>query len=388
MNSTYKYNGSSISRFCTQVIESGWLLAIALTPLFFNIYSSRVFEPDKLTLLRSIAIVMIVAWAVKLVDTGGYRHLSIDRVTKVPLSKPLIALVIVYILSTLFSVTPRVSLLGSYQRLQGLYTTLSYIVIFAMMVANLRNQEQLDRIITTAIIVSIPISLYGLLQHYRLDPLPWGADVSRRIASNMGNAIFVSAYVIMVTPLVIYRIIDSFIAILRRDILQLADMIRATIYIFVLLLHVLVILFSQSRGPMIGVVAGIFAFALILLVQIRDRSQSTDSRASFSSMLQTIGSIIAANIIGYVAVYGGLTLLLRNGIYEISASASTLSLGISQAEYSNSFASAAGLFGSIGFGLAALLLMIAVRKGWQWLWVGLILQAGLIAGFLILFNVP
>ena len=53
-------NSSStrLSVFCDKALETGWLLAVVITPLFFNVYSSRVFEPDKITILRSIAIVM------------------------------------------------------------------------------------------------------------------------------------------------------------------------------------------------------------------------------------------------------------------------------------------------------------------------------------------
>jgi hypothetical protein len=34
------------------IIEAGWLLALGLVPLFFNIYSSRSYEPDKVALQR------------------------------------------------------------------------------------------------------------------------------------------------------------------------------------------------------------------------------------------------------------------------------------------------------------------------------------------------
>ena len=59
---------TKLSVFCDKVIEAGWLTAIVVVPLFFNVYSSRVFEPDKLTLLRSIALVMAVAWVIKAVE--------------------------------------------------------------------------------------------------------------------------------------------------------------------------------------------------------------------------------------------------------------------------------------------------------------------------------
>ena len=62
---------TKLSRFCEGVMEAAWLAAIILVPVFFNIYSSRIFEPDKITLLRSLVLVILGAWLVKLVDDGG-----------------------------------------------------------------------------------------------------------------------------------------------------------------------------------------------------------------------------------------------------------------------------------------------------------------------------
>ena len=36
------------------------------------------------------------------------------------------------------------------------------------------------------------------------DPLPWAGDVQTRVASTLGNAIFVAAYLIMVVPLTLH----------------------------------------------------------------------------------------------------------------------------------------------------------------------------------------
>ena len=208
-----------LSLFCDKLIEAGWLAAVIIVPLFFNIYSQRVFEPDKLSLLRSIALFMIAAWAIRNIEdwrsgfsaeageTGG---LSLwQRIYKTPLVLPTLLLVIVYLVSTVASVAPRVSLLGSYQRLQGTYTTLSYIVVFFLLLQGLRTKRQLNRLINTMILVSFPVAMYGLVQHFGLDPLPWGGNVTKRVASNMGNAIFVAAFLIMVVPLTISRLLEN-----------------------------------------------------------------------------------------------------------------------------------------------------------------------------------
>ena len=70
-----------LSRYCDGVIEAGWLLALVVTPLFFNVYSSRVFEPDKIALLRSLALIVLTAWLIKIIQEGGLRfeNLPADR---------------------------------------------------------------------------------------------------------------------------------------------------------------------------------------------------------------------------------------------------------------------------------------------------------------------
>jgi tetratricopeptide (TPR) repeat protein/cyclophilin family peptidyl-prolyl cis-trans isomerase len=204
------------SLFCDKVIEAGWLAAVIVVPLFFNIYSQRVFEPDKLSILRSIALVMSAAWLVRVAEDSRAgrerpepRVPLRQRVFKTPMVLPTLLLVVVYLLSTVLSVDWQVSLMGSYQRLQGTYTTLSYIVIFFLMLDGLRTNRQLNRLIMVPVLVSFPIAMYGLIQHFGLDPLPWGGDVTTRVASNMGNAIFVAAFLILTVPLTLSRLFEN-----------------------------------------------------------------------------------------------------------------------------------------------------------------------------------
>jgi len=184
-------------------------VAAMAVPLFFNIYSSRVFEPDKLALLRSIALVMCLAWIIKALEGGGIGE-RVKGLLSLPLVIPTLILVGVYLLTTATSIVPRVSLWGSYQRLQGSYTTLSYVVIFFLTLLTLRTRRQLDRLVTVMVIVSLPVALYGIVQHFKLDPLPWVGDVTYRVASSMGNSIFVAAYLIMVVPLTLGRLVSAF----------------------------------------------------------------------------------------------------------------------------------------------------------------------------------
>ena len=356
---------SKLSQWCNAFIEAGWLIAIVAIPLFFNIHSDRVFEPDKLTLLRSIALLMAGAWLVGFVDRQGWENVDWlkwdhpQSIWRMPFVLPVFLLVVVYIISSIFSVTPVVSWTGSYQRLQGTYTTLAYIVIFALVVSTMRTEAQIRRVVTAVIITTIPISFYAVLQHYGLDPLPWGGDTQRRVAGHMGNAIFIAAYLIMAIPLTIGRILEAFNNILSDEELAYADVIRASIYIFAGFLQIWAMFLTRSRGPLVGVMVGLFAFGLILFVFLRNTTGDKQR--------------IKGKDIGWAFLVAGLVLVgLVIAAYVPTGPA-------------NSFL----VFGA-GIGLSVLvsLGLIAASRGWRWLWLSWIMMAVFIGAWVVLFNLP
>ena len=117
---------TSLALLCEKIIEASWLAALVVAPLYFDVYSSRVFEPDKITLIRSIALVMAAAWLIKKTDQVFSRSFVVRRPN--PLALPALVVAVVYIIATVFSVAPEISFWGSYQRLQGTFTTFSYLL--------------------------------------------------------------------------------------------------------------------------------------------------------------------------------------------------------------------------------------------------------------------
>ncbi len=369
---------SKLSRWCDGLIEACWLAAIITAPLFFNIHSDRVFEPDKLTLLRSIALVMVSAWLVRFVDQRGWQakqRLSwrdTQSVWKAPFILPVALLALVYVISTIFSVTPAISWAGSYQRLQGTYTTLSYITIFLVTIMTMRTRAQVRRVVTAVIITSIPVAFYGLLQHFNLDPLPWGGDVQKRVAGHMGNAIFIAAYLIMAVPLTVARIISSFNNILNDEELASADILRSSIYIFALAIQLITIYWSGSRGPWLGLGVGMFAFVLIVLVSLRN---AAEDKSRFN--LKDVGQALLLVVVGSAAAYLVASVLLN------------LLSGTGR------FASLAGPMGSfiafvvaVGLVMLAIFVLLAARRGWRWLWFSWMTLSVMLGAWIVLFNLP
>ncbi len=277
---------SKLGRLCDALIEAGWLTALITVPLFFNVYSSRVFEPDKISLLRAIAFVMIGAWIVKQVDTLSTPSVQADQPplatrlhgwARTPLALPTVFLALAYLISTAFSLVPRISFWGSYQRLQGTLTMLTYMVIFGMMLGHLRRPAQLHRLLYAVILTSVPISLYGIWQRLGQDPLPWGGNVVDRVAANMGNPIFVSAYLIMAFFLTLERVTDALARTWDAGSGNIWDAVIAGCGLFILIIQVITgIVLSQSRGPFLGWVAGLYVFALLGLITLGRWGQASE----------------------------------------------------------------------------------------------------------------
>jgi O-antigen ligase len=196
-------HGDSLSRACDQVVEGGWLLIALALPLYFNVYSSRTFEPDKVALFRSLAVVMAGAWL------AGRLAAPRARSRPSPLLLITIALAGTWLLATATSLSPRISLWGSYEWRQGSYTFLCYLALFGLAAARLRSPEQSDRLLTAILFASLPVSLYGIFQYAGLDLLPWQSTVENRAVSTLGHPNFLAAYLVMVFPLAAVRLLAA-----------------------------------------------------------------------------------------------------------------------------------------------------------------------------------
>ena len=270
---------TKLSNFCNGVLEAGGLAALVLAPLFFNTYSARVFEPDKASLVRSIALIIAAAWILKLIEEGGIHNSIVEfnprrrweSLSRIPLLIPLAIYLASYLISSLLSLTPRATFWGSYPRLQGAYTTLSYIVIFGAAVVHIRRKEQVERVITTIILTSLPISIYGIMQKFLLDPLPWGEDTITRITSTMGNAIFAGAYLIMVVPFTVMRTLGYYRAIITEKEKWIGNIALGFLYTVILGAQLVALWFTGSRGPWLGLLAGMFFWIVLLSLVFKRR---------------------------------------------------------------------------------------------------------------------
>jgi tetratricopeptide (TPR) repeat protein len=370
-----------VSLYCGKVIEAGWLAVVVMVPLWFNIYSARTFEPDKITLMRSIALIMLVAWLIEVAEAGIGRARRPDeasparpllqKMLDIPLLLPVVLVVVAYLVSTALSISPTVALWGSYQRLQGTYTALSYIVIFVLIASHLRTRAQLDRLMTTIILTSLPVGLYGIIQRYGLDPLPWAGDVQSRVASSLGNPIFLASYLIMAIPPTLSRLLNSMRAILREEDGGWGHTVLAGVYIFVLAVDVIAVVFSGSRGPMLGLLAGTFFFVLLALLSVYRQRGPADTLTVGEVALclaETVAPLILGGLAGMIAfaVLGPVT--------------------IGGERVDNGAMVALGILGGVALGVVHIALRVVLScRAWR-LWLNWAALAVVMAGFLVTVN--
>lgn len=300
------------------------LAAIIVVPLFFNPRTERIFEPDKIAWIICLAVgAALAAWA-RFCATydGGLPRLPAGAAR--PLIVAALALGAVLLVSTASSIAPVVSLWGSYRRAQGLFATLALIAIFGATAHAARRADARTRILDMICISAMPVALYAVLQRFGIDTIPWSqygdlADV--RAFGPLGNAIFLGAYLAMVVPIALGRAFDGGggggiggvdgrpgrgagagraarggraakgQALARETSWSTAHLVMAGIAVAGLLA-------SQSRGPVIGLAAGLAAGALFVAADAGRR------RLAFGALAGGAGMVGLLIILGRAGVPG------------------------------------------------------------------------------------
>ena len=259
---------SAVARIADGIVEAGWLLALALVPVFFNIQSGRPFEPDKTALLRLLAVLMAAAGLVRVVEER-----QAAKPPSTPMrwrESPLLVCACVYLaaaaLSTVFSIEPGLSLWGSHQRLEGLVTLLAHLTVFVSIATRLRRREQLDRLIDATVTASVPVCLYGFVQRFGVDPLDWQVPFQEwRISTTLGNPIFAGDYLAIVLTVTLAAMLWWWG---RRG--EAGRAARLVVYGLAAGAQVAALGLTGSRGPWLGAATALAGFVL-LLAAVRGR---------------------------------------------------------------------------------------------------------------------
>ena len=158
-------------------------------------------------------------------------------------------------LSTLLSPAFSVSLWGNNPGRDGfgLYNTASYYVLFAVIATRLRSTAQMWRLLGVIVAAATVASLYGVMQHYGLDPLDQG--LAERVQSSFGNPLFAGSFLVLALPISLGLGLAHGMRVRSPWVYAGWGLLLST--------QVVAVAFTLSRGPWVGLAAGALVFLLL-----------------------------------------------------------------------------------------------------------------------------
>ena len=284
-------------------MEVLWLLTAALVPLIFvptdYMLSEAVnayVEVPKTTALRTLAGLMAILWIVEWVLKGGLsRRYSLANyptrlknwVVEQPSRWVVVAAtvyVVVTIVTTFLSVSFWISMWGEVSGQFGYsaYTTVSYFLVFAVVATHLKTQDQLWRLLGVIVAMGALVALYGMVQHYGIDPLNLGETGSARVTATMANPVFTGA-VLVVTALMT---VGTGLLVLDR---MGWKPVRVCLWVLLISAQFMVVFWTGSRGSfLLGVPIGLIAFLVLAPFAFAPRN--------FGSPLKTILRLVSGAV--------------------------------------------------------------------------------------------
>jgi O-antigen ligase len=244
------------AKFKDRFSNSNWLLVLGLIAitLYFNEKAYDPFNTPKL-----IILILVSSWLlghVLVYFKGNLKNLNFQ--SKIYFLPPLFFL-ISHIFALVFTDIFIIGLIGDTQRRNGFLSYLALIIIFVYLVCSMNNYYSL-RIIKSAFITGLFLSIYGLIQVNGKDFVNWNNPYNSMI-STLGNPNFASSLLAIISLLILLSWFIKSIPIAYK----LSSLVIVPLSIFL-------IVKSQSRQGLIVLMFGLlFYFVLTLYLKFTNR---------------------------------------------------------------------------------------------------------------------
>ncbi|MCK4309640.1 MAG: tetratricopeptide repeat protein [Candidatus Atribacteria bacterium] len=177
--------------FFTNAIEATLIALIISTPLVFYPYLVRIFNPPKELAFNILVIIGLMFWFLKMTAQEEF------KIIRIPLNLPVLAFMAICALSLFWSNSPMVSLLELPLFLAGP-------ILYFIVANNIRDEHQINRLLTVLLIISSLLGIYGIFQYQGIDFAFWKGNVARsQVFGLFGNVNYFAEYLIVPLPLAI-----------------------------------------------------------------------------------------------------------------------------------------------------------------------------------------
>lgn len=253
-----------LSSFYTKAIEATIIGLIILVPIIFHPRCITVFEPAKEFTFEALVIIGLMFWVLKIIDREEIRF------TSTPLNLPILSFIAICVFSLIWSNSFFVSL-------KELPLFLAGPLLYFIIVNNIRDEKQINRIIGVVIIVGAALGIYGIFQYNNIDFSFWAPVGGRsKIFGLSGNPGYFAGYLMLPLSLAISlflvaknrnRKILLLIGILLMGTTLIVTIARSSYAAFGLSLIFMFLLFLLARGKRFIIDnRKIFIFLLIVII--------------------------------------------------------------------------------------------------------------------------
>jgi O-antigen ligase len=185
-----------------RVIAISLYFLFAGVPLIINPTAYDYWYKPKIDSVYALLIILISAIVInRLVSREPI------RLKGNPLLIPLFGYGIASILSTIFSISPKLSIHGDVFREEGIYTILSYLALPIAFSTIIKSEKQLLNLIKGLLITTTLISTYAIIQYLGYNPtehfIPLLRSFENRPGSTIGNPNFLGKFLVLTLPLFI-----------------------------------------------------------------------------------------------------------------------------------------------------------------------------------------
>lgn len=256
---------------CTRLMEAAWLASLVAIPLAFNRWGGYAFSIYKAVLVYLLVGVMVAAWALRAPLLLRWRQgpgaladsfqASVKAFLAVPLVAPALALAGAQLLATLASVDPQTSLWGTPTRMMGTSTLVAFVVLFLVLVFEVRTQRQVERLLAALVLGGTLVAAYGVLGWLGWEPLLRTSYGPGRQGATIGNPVMLGGYLVLVIPFSASRFLMAW----RRWAASRSRSAAAgTLGLAVALaLQMLALLLTNAQGPWLGLASAATVFPVL-----------------------------------------------------------------------------------------------------------------------------
>jgi tetratricopeptide (TPR) repeat protein len=195
-------------------------------------------------------------------------------------------------IATLTSVDPVKSFWSNFERMEG-YITLLHLLAYFIIVSSVMYAERWwDRLFQLSIVSGALMGVYSMLQLAGLFPISTQSGV--RVDGTFGNATYLAVFMLWNIFLTLFMLVR-----------QRASTTAQALYGIALVLEVLTLYFTETRGALLGVIGGLVVAALYVLWKARATQFSGLRRAAWGVL-----GVFAVLVIAFFALRT--TSLLKN----------------------------------------------------------------------------